>query len=196
MSETHGHNGRQTAIPAGPEGANPGAPVAADLPDRLPVIGWQERVDFPRWGVDGVLAKIDTGACISAIHAVNIEPVGDDRVSFSIALDRGLRALSEPIVWPIRRESRVRSSNGQLQQRFVVCAAMDVGGHVKEIELSLVCRKSMRCRMLLGRDALSGSFVIDPSRDYLLTHRPAPIQRTTKTRPRKKKKTPNQEERR
>ncbi len=138
----------------------------------LPIIGWRERVAFPDWGVAGVLAKIDTGACLSALHVVDIERLEDDRVAFHVALDRKVSKLSERIEARLRRETTIRSSNGQTQKRYVVHAVMDVGGVRRPIEISLVCRKSMRCRMLLGREALGGAFLVDSERDYLLTTRP------------------------
>jgi hypothetical protein len=129
-------------------------------------------VDFPEWDVRGVLAKIDTGACVSALHVTDIERLEGDRVAFHVALDRKMSQLSERIVASLRRETKIRSSNGVVQHRYIVCVTMDVGGVRQPIEVSLVCRKSMRCRMLLGREGLSGAFLVDPERDYLLTTRP------------------------
>jgi hypothetical protein len=67
------------------------------------------------------------------------------------------------------RESRVKPSSGKPQQRVVCKTAMGIAGIEHEIELSLVCRKGMLCRMLIGRTALAGVFAVDPSRKYVLT---------------------------
>ena len=163
------------------------APAASVVPPErrshdLPEIGWRERVDFPEWGVDGVLTKIDTGACLSALHVVDIRPSGDGRVGFRVALDRKLSRLSDEILVPVARETRVRSSNGVVQRRFVVRAPIAVGTYRQTIEVSLVCRKSMRCRMLLGREALSGAFLVDSSRDYILTDPPPKKKKMRRTR--------------
>lgn len=44
---------------------------------------------------------------------------------------------------------------------------MRLGGIEKDIEITLVCRKGMLCRMLLGRTALGSDFVVDASQKYL-----------------------------
>lgn len=142
------------------------------------LIGWQERVAFPDWGVEGVLAKIDTGACVSALHVADVERLGGNRVAFHVSLDRKGSRLSQRIEAPLARETTVRSSNGQEQHRYIVRAMMDVGGVRREIEVSLVHRGAMRCRMLLGRAGLAGTFTVDPERDYLLTPRPVPKRKT------------------
>jgi ribosomal protein S6--L-glutamate ligase len=67
---------------------------------------------------------------------------------------------------PLRR-SRIKSSNGHYQQRFVVPALIRIGAIERVIEVSLVSRGEMVYRMLLGRDALAG-FLIDPSAQDLL----------------------------
>lgn len=131
-----------------------------------PVIGWRERVAFPRWGITGVEAKIDTGARTSALHVDNIRKLGETRVRFEVVLSRRKPENRVPVEADIVRLSRVRSSTGHRQTRYVVAATMKIGAHRRKIELSLVCRKHMICRMLLGRTAVS-DFLIDPQRKHL-----------------------------
>jgi hypothetical protein len=50
-----------------------------------------------------------------------------------------------------------------------VAVTVRIGTVVQEIELGLVDRANMLYRMLLGRMALSGHFLVDPSSRYLLT---------------------------
>jgi hypothetical protein len=51
-----------------------------------------------------------------------------------------------------------------------------VGNVRRRIELSLVCRERMICRMLLGRLALDG-FLIDASSRYVCSHTAGPAEK-------------------
>ena len=51
---------------------------------------------------------------------------------------------------------------------------MVIGEHEQDIEISLVCRKNMLCRMLVGRSALADHFHVDPGSMYVQTSRTRP----------------------
>lgn len=140
--------------------------------ERLPLIGWREAVFFPELGLGPIRAKIDSGANTSALHVSDVERIDGDRVSFHIALDRHGRRLSNRLEAPISRTSSVRSSTGHAQERFVVPLVLAVGEHDFEVEVSLVCRKGMLCRMLIGRRALAGRFLVDSARTYVVSRKP------------------------
>lgn len=131
------------------------------------VIGWKEVVDLPEWGIRSLVAKSDTGAKSSAIDVRNIEEVDADAVAFDIILNRKDRNQTIRVTAPIVSKVRIRSSNGKLQERFKVRAALKVGPIIKEVDFSLVSRSRMICRILLGRTALSPEFLVDPERTYL-----------------------------
>ncbi|MFG0293062.1 MAG: ATP-dependent zinc protease [Phycisphaerales bacterium JB050] len=146
--------------------------TAQDANAALPRIGWREAVRFPSLGVGPVRTKIDSGANTSALHVTDVERIEGDRVSFHIALDRHGRRLSERFEAPIVRVSTIRSSTGHAQERFVIPLRVAIGEHRFETEVSLVCRHGMICRMLLGRRALAGRFLVDASRMYVLSKKP------------------------
>lgn len=155
----------------------PGASTESrDHATQQPILGWRERVDIPEWGVRGVRAKIDTGARTSAIHVDHIEPLGEDRVRFEVVVRESPRR-TVLVEADVVRWSSVRPSSGRAQQRPVVRTQLHIGAEQREAEVSLVSRKGMLCRMLVGRRALDG-LLVDPHRRYLLSRpsasRPAP----------------------
>lgn len=137
-------------------------------------IGWKETLDLPDWHIRNMLAKMDTGARGSAIDVKDIIELPDNRVRFAIVLHRKDRSQTHTVEAPIHRRTRIRSSNGQCHDRFVVCTRLRIAGIEKTVELSLVNRKRMICRMLLGRTALAGTFLVDSSEKYLAGKRKAP----------------------
>lgn len=132
------------------------------------IIGWREHVSLPDWGVDEIEAKIDTGARTSAIHVKDVVRLKGNRVRFHLVTRRGNPGKSVVVKADLVRTTRVRSSTGQTQERRVVATTVQIGKLRRRIELSLVCRERMICRMLLGRLALDG-FLIDASRKYVCT---------------------------
>jgi hypothetical protein len=63
---------------------------------------------------------------------------------------------------------RVRSSSGKQEVRPLIEAVVRLGPVTRRIRLTLTDRSSMRCRMLLGRQALAGQFLVDVrSKDLL-----------------------------
>lgn len=135
------------------------------------VIGWRENVALPLWGIDAVRTKADTGARTSAIDVANLEERKGDRVRFDVIADRRHPERYVTIEADIVRRTTVRSSIGRAHERIVVATDIVVGRTRFTAELGLVCRKRMLCRMLLGRSALSGRFVVDPSRMYVVSQR-------------------------
>lgn len=137
-------------------------------------------MDLPEWGVEGVLTKVDTGARTSAIHVENIEVEGG-HAHFEVVVQRARGERPERTVRvraPLVRTSRVRPSTGRLQRRPVVETVVRIGPIEKRIELSLVSRQHMLCRMLLGRMALGEDFLVDPARRFALS----PPRRRTRAR--------------
>ncbi len=138
----------------------------AEPPAGKTVLGWTEYVDFPEWAIDGVRAKIDTGARTSALHVENLEETEDGCVTFDVVLsrkdpERRKRVRAEVVKW-----ARVRSSTGIYRQRCFVRTAIRLGGVEKTVEVTLVSREKMMFRMLVGRKALEGDFVVDAAKRW------------------------------
>lgn len=134
------------------------------------ILGWQERVCLPNFGGESFVAKIDTGALSSCLHAVDIRTrwTGEAmRVSFRTSHTSGLsndhRRYSARIVDQIT----VRSSNGRYEQRYVIETQLKIGEQLQLIRLSLSDRSSMQFALLIGRDAIEGRYLVDCSRSFV-----------------------------
>lgn len=140
----------------------------------LPIIGWREIIALPQLNVDSIKAKIDTGARSSAIHAFKIrefERDGKVMIAFQIhpfQKDNKQTIVAEAELLEYRK---VKSSNGQTQNRPVIKTYAQLGSQQWEIELTLTNRDVMGFRMLLGRQALRSRFLINPGKSYLQSRR-------------------------
>jgi hypothetical protein len=133
------------------------------------IIGWREWVEFPDWELR-MRAKVDTGARSSAIDCGEIIELPGDRVRFTVRLDRKQKKLVT-LEEPIKLRKHVRSSTGQGHNRIFVETTLRIAGVEKRIDISLVCRKTMIHRFLLGREGLGGEFLINSSVDHWATPR-------------------------
>lgn len=122
---------------------------------------------MPDWGIFGLSAKSDTGARSNAIDVTEIEQLEDGEIRFKVILDRGRKPRVQPVRAKVVRQTRVRSSNGITQDRFVVETLVRIGAVEKKAEFSLVSRRRMIHRVLLGRRFLAGDFLVDSEKRFL-----------------------------
>lgn len=127
------------------------------------IIGWRERVELPDWSLK-LKAKADTGAKSSAIDCAEITELPDNRVRFTVRLDRKDKKLIT-LEETIHARKRVRSSDGKTSNRIFVSTTLRLAGIEKKIIVSLVSRKRMIHRLLLGREALGNDFLVNSSVD-------------------------------
>jgi hypothetical protein len=132
-------------------------------------IGWREWAEFPAWGIR-LKAKADTGARSSAIDCAEITELPGNRVRFTVRLDRKDKKLIT-LEADIVARKKVRSSTGCPTSRIFVETQLCLAGVEKGVIVSLVCRKRMIHRLLLGREALAKDFLVDPSVDHWATPR-------------------------
>lgn len=136
------------------------------------ILGRLELVDFPVFQLWGVEAKVDTGAYTSAIHCSDIEVVTgpDEKPRLRVLLldpshpnfDGTLMEFTE---FSLRD---IKSSNGEMQERYVIQTILRIFGEDFDTEFSLSDRSDMRYPVLLGRRLLrQGRFVVDVARRNL-----------------------------
>ena len=132
-------------------------------------IGWREWVRLPGLGDAVVKAKVDTGARTSTLHAYDIsehERDGEELVRFSFHPNQRDEATSVAAEARLIDRRTVKPSNGLSELRYVVETEAVIDGETLPIELTLTRRDEMGFRMLLGRRALRGRFVVDPHRSF------------------------------
>lgn len=132
--------------------------------------GWREWVELPELGIKAVKAKLDTGARTSALHVEGLETFRRDGVD-----------MARFVVHPVQRGNsvevaceaevidrrRITDSGGHRENRCVIRTVVRLNGIEWPIELTLAARDTMRFRMLLGRTAMRGRVVVDPSKSFL-----------------------------
>ncbi len=135
------------------------------------IVGSEEWCSFPTLGIPTIKARVDSGAKTSALHAINIVPFakdGESWVKFDInPIQNNVRTIIHCEAKLIDKRI-VKSSSGNREQRFVIASELEIGGQIWIIEITLTNRDSMGFRMLLGREAMSGRVLVDPSQSFLL----------------------------
>lgn len=135
------------------------------------IVGSEEWCVFPSLGIHAVKARVDSGAKTSSLHAYNIQPFkrdGETWVRFIV------HPLQGDIKTEVSCESRVidrrmvKSSSGTAEKRYVISVPLQMGNESWDVELTLTNRDSMGYRMLLGREAMLGRILVDPSTSFCL----------------------------
>ncbi|TQV85155.1 ATP-dependent zinc protease [Exilibacterium tricleocarpae] len=148
------------------------------MPEEKTLLGWREWVCLPALHIDAIKAKIDTGAKTCALHAYFIEVYQKDNqdwLRFDIHPYQDRADLSVECHAKLVERRNVTDSGGHIENRFVIETDLAVGQHRFKSQVTLTDRENMRFRMLLGRNALNGRFVVDSEQSYCLGSDPAEI---------------------
>ncbi len=137
----------------------------------LSVLGWREWVSLPELGIAAIKAKVDTGAKTSALHAHYIRPFEENGqlwVTFGLHPHQKDTASSIDCIARVKDRRPVTDSGGHTERRFVIETSVCMNHRRFPIEITLTDRENMRFRMLLGRSALKGLFLVDSQQSFLL----------------------------
>lgn len=133
------------------------------------IIGCEEWGALKALNIPALKIRIDTGAKTSALHAFNIkvhEENGKEFVTFDIhplqKSHKNIQKCRADII-----DTRViKSSSGDKQRRLVIVTPLTIGKKTWDIQVTLTNRDTMGYRMLLGREAMVGRFLVDPDLSF------------------------------
>lgn len=154
------------------EGSAAQRPSASSEPTddaALQVIGWREWVGLPDLHVKRIKAKVDTGARSSSIHAFDVETYRSgqiERVHFRIHPVQFRDDFVVEADAAILERRHIRSSNGEVSERIVIRTQLEIQRRRMWVDLTLANRDTMGFRMLIGREAIRGRYLVDPSASY------------------------------
>lgn len=132
------------------------------------VIGWVENVAIINHGI-AIDAKIDTGADNSSLDAGDWKAFlkeGEDWIRFTLKNNSGDSVLVEA---PLLRFTEIKRKRAEPVTRPVVQLEICLAGKRYEIPVNLSERANFKYRMLVGRTALEGIFLVDSELTYTKT---------------------------
>ncbi|WP_299435313.1 RimK/LysX family protein [uncultured Aquimarina sp.] len=131
------------------------------MKDQKKIIGRTDKVDFPLLALEGIDAKVDTGAYTSSIHCKEIKEVG--HILECRFLDPTHPEYNgKKFTFKNYDITAVKSSNGKVEIRYAIRTKITLFGKTHAITLTLSSRDDMRFPLLIGRKFLSGKFLVDP----------------------------------
>jgi hypothetical protein len=136
-------------------------------PQEKVIMGWLETVFLMPSNVR-VVAKLDTGAKTSSVHARSVEHFmlqGKEWVRFRFQAEHGdsIITLERPLV----RTAVIKERQANSSTRDVVLLSICKNGHVYETEFTLNDRSNFNYPILLGRSFLENVALVDASETFL-----------------------------
>ncbi len=139
-------------------------------PPRQPfVIGWRESVALPLLGIAHAMAKVDTGARTSAIHAERIRRFDRDGAPW-VRFHVPHAGLPEAVDCeaPVIDARAIKNTSGVAEERIVIETQVRLADRLWRIELSLADREAMTFPLILGRTAIRGhNILVHPGQSEL-----------------------------
>lgn len=130
------------------------------------VVGEKERIRLDPPGKI-FMARMDTGATSSSLHAQNIvqfERDGANWVRFDLQAEEGIEKIEAPIM---RYARVVQQADPKGSRRPVVSLRLQLGEIEESVEFTLADRSHLETEVLLGRSFLTDLAIVDVSRKFI-----------------------------
>ena len=117
-------------------------------------------------------ARIDTGAGLSSLNAVNLVPFqrdGKNWVRFNITDPKTKKIIT--LEKKIKRYVNIKQLSGDYQRRPIILMGLVLGSIEEQVELSLTDRSGYVYQLLIGRNFLRDRAIVDVSQKFI-THPP------------------------
>ncbi|MEM8561664.1 MAG: RimK/LysX family protein [Pseudomonadota bacterium] len=151
----------EVPIPA-PTPVEPSLPLRAGTLD-LPIVGALEWVTVEPGNLT-MEARIDTGAEFTSIHAEDIQLVEKDGVRWvQFSLIDPATGDKVPLEHRLKKRVRIRQSNGDSESRYIVELWITMGKIHSLVEVTLSDRAHMEYPLLIGRNMLVDTMIVDVS---------------------------------
>lgn len=136
------------------------------------LVGSKETIDLPELGLFGIATRIDTGAQTSSLHVDHIsENKETGMLDFEFHADSHDVSKTKKCSAKILGRKRVKSSNGEIERRYIINTLAVMADLKWTIRLTLTDRSKMVHLMLLGRQAMKGVMFVDPEFSYLASQK-------------------------
>ena len=130
------------------------------------VVGQVETIKVHELDMD-FKARIDTGAATTSIHATDIKVIGEESdsmrdnlgetVMFTSVNENGEKATYKG---KIIKVSKIRNAQG-VERRYAVKMDLGWNGEHKRVAVNLRDRSKLEYKLLIGRNWLSGDYLVD-----------------------------------
>ena len=133
-------------------------------------IGRIDKADFHELSLEDIDIKIDSGAYTSSIHCSQIKQYtkgSEQFISFTLLDPEHKLYTNKQFTFKKYSAKKVKSSNGQSEERFMIQTTIEIFNKSFPIYLTLSERKEMKFPILIGRKFLNKKFIIDPSKKDL-----------------------------
>jgi len=133
----------------------------------LPTAGWVEYTYImPESFI--MKAKLDTGADTTSINANNVTTFTRDGSDWTRFTLRNFENNTMIIERPVVRTALIKRHSGNTHKRPVIELALCINGIIKTVEVNLVDRSRFKYQLLIGRNFMRDSLLVDPAKKYIL----------------------------